>query len=154
MRAGWGGKRIGAGRKKKPRPADVLPHPSSANLPPVDVGGAPVEPFDPSDALDAAARVVWDRQAPHAFKIGTLTRSSAYAFERYCRVVALEEVAAREHAGDSDHRGLLKQLQAYEVHFALIPAGRPMTDAPKVQPGARVDPNDAFFGDLTSDRRA
>lgn len=154
MRAGWGGKRIGAGRKRKrPRPAEVYPHPSSAHLPPPLEPGDPVEPFEPSAELTPEARAVWDRQAPHAFKIGTLTRASAYAFERYCYVSALEARAAREHAGGPDHRGVLKLLQAYEVHFALIPSGRAMADAPKVQTAPTVDPNDAFFGGA-SDRRA
>lgn len=144
MRAGWGGRRIGAGRKKKPRPAEVYPHPSSVHLPPPTGHEEPVDPFDPSGALTPEERAIWDRQSPHAFKQGTLTRASAFAFERYCKVCALEERAAREGAGTTDHRGLLKQVQSYEIHFGLLPGGRAMPDAPKIN-ASRVDPNDEFF---------
>src|SRR5690242_11711642 len=93
MRAGWGGKRIGAGRKRKSRSqqaAKVLAHPSSPIVPPSTNEPSPVEEFDAPDDLSFEERAIWLKQAPHAFQNRTLTRASALAFERYCKVVVLE----------------------------------------------------------------
>lgn len=123
-----GGRRIGSGRKPKPKlefgSATVLQHPSvpSTNYPP-----AVVEEFDAPDALTAEERKVWMQQAPFAFKNGTLTRASALSFERYCRVVVMEQKESESSGrGGPNHRGMLKQVDAYELHFMLTPAGKPM----------------------------
>jgi hypothetical protein len=122
-----GGRRPGAGRKPKALTARVLTHPSvpppTTNLP------SPVEEFDAPDDLAADERAVWLNQAPHAFKRGTLTRGTAMAFERYCKVVVLERNEAKSSGiGGANHRGLLKQINAYELQFLLIPNGRPMVE--------------------------
>jgi hypothetical protein len=138
---GWGGKRHGAGRKPKPKlPATVLNHPSvpppSTNYPP-----PPVEEFDAPDSLTADERKVWLTQAPFAFKAGTLTRASALSFERYCRIVVLEQNEARSSGmGGSNHRGLMKQINAYELQFLLTPSGKamPALEAPAAEPESKL----------------
>lgn len=138
-----GGRRPGSGPKPKRRVgylAKVLPHPS---VPTTNGQLPPIEEFDAPDDLTAEERSVWMKQAPHAFAMRTLTRATAMAFERYCKVVVLERNEAKSSGmGGTNHRGLLKQINAYELQFMLIPAGKPM-----VEPVATVqDEDDAFFG--------
>jgi hypothetical protein len=127
-----GGRRPGAGRKPKPKPdgfaqpARVLAHPSvpTTNEP------SPIEEFDAPDDLTAEERAVWMKQAPFAFQNRTLTRVSALSFERYCKVVVLERNEAKSSGmGGANHRGLLKQINNYELQFMLTPNGRPMPEA-------------------------
>lgn len=123
-----GGRRPGAGRKPKSLQARVLSHPS---VPPPPTTNPPsqVEEFDAPDDFGMEERGVWLKQAPHAFKRGTLTRGSAMSFERYCKIVVLErKEAASSGLGGANHRGLLKQINAYELQFVLTPNGRPMPD--------------------------
>ncbi len=125
--------------------ASVLQHPSVPAKPAVPTTNSvsPIEEFDAPDDLMADERAVWLKQAPHAFASRTLTKASALAFERYCKVVVLERNEARSSGvGGSNHRGLLKQINAYELQFMLAPAGKPM-----IEPVAVVqDADDAFFG--------
>ena len=144
-----GGRRIGAGRKPKPRTinviqARVLTHPSSM-APPTTSAPIEVEEFDAPDDLAMDERNIWLKQAPHAFKKGTLTRASALSFERYCKIVVLERNEAKSSAmGGPNHRGLLRQINAYELQFMLTPAGKPLLDADA--PAAQQDADEEFFG--------
>lgn len=147
-----GGKRPGAGRKPKiPKPPGqppgrVLVHPSSppsaaATVAPV----SPVEHFDPPDGLAPEERDVWVRQATHAFMNRTLTRATALAFERYCRVVVLERNESKSSGvGGANHRGLLKQINTYELQFGLTANGRPLTEF--LVPATTADEDEDFFG--------
>lgn len=143
-----GGKRVGAGRKPRPKGsrsfgARVIVHPSVPTLPTTN-GPIEVEEFDAPDDLGPEDRAVWLKQAPHAFKNRTLTRATALSFERYCKVVVLERNEAKSSGvGGSNHRGLLKQINSYELQFMLTPAGKPMLEA---APIAKQDDDDAFFG--------
>lgn len=138
-----GGRRIGAGRKPKVRPSgDVTrgPWPSVPTTNPP----SPIEEFDAPDDLTAEERSVWLKQAPHAFRNRTLTRTTALAFERYCKVVVLERNEAKSSAvSGANHRGLLKEVRAYEQHFMLIPIGKPVIE-PAIVPVQDAD--EAFFG--------
>ena len=119
----------------------MIPHPSvpSTNYPP-----EPIEEFDAPDDLTAEERAVWMKQAPYAFRGRMLTRASALAFERYCKVVILERNEAKSSGvGGANHRGLLKQINQYELQFGLVPNGRPMPDAPVT---SAQDEDEAFFG--------
>lgn len=108
---------------------------------------SPVEEFDAPDDLTVEERHVWLKQAPHAFKQRTLTRASAMAFERYCKVVVLERNEAKSSGvGGSNHRGMLKILRDLEIQFVLMPMGKPMPELPREQAPV-VDEDDAFFGD-------
>jgi hypothetical protein len=113
--------------------------------PPTTNGPIEVEEFDAPDSLSAEARSVWLKQSPHAFKNGTLKRSTAMSFERYCEVVVLERNEARSSGmGGANHRGLLRQINAYELQFMLTPAGKPVIEP--VAAKVVVDEDEAFFG--------
>lgn len=148
-----GGKRIGAGRKPKHGlglSARVIAHPSVPAVVPTTNAVGPIEEFDAPDDLLKDERDVWLKQAPHAFRNRTLTRATAMAFERYCKVAVLERNEAKSSGvGGTNHRGLLKQIQSYELQFLLAPAGKPMAEAP-----ASVDEDEAFFGGAGAGRRA
>jgi hypothetical protein len=140
---GRGGRRIGAGRKPKSKTAKLLQHPSAVT-PPTTNEPSPVEEFDAPDDLAMDERAIWLKQAPHAFANRTLTRASALAFERYCKVVVLERNEAKSSGvGGANHRGLLKQVNAFELQFMLVPAGRAM---PTLDKPVEADSDDAFFG--------
>ena len=127
---GWGGKRKGAGRKKKP--ATVLQHPSQ---PAVIVVPLPdVERFDPPAGLTDEERAVWLEQAPRAFDAGTLTRARSLAFARYCRTVILERREAQSSGvGGANHRGLQRFVHDLELAFRLTGDGKPAAVA-KAEP--------------------
>lgn len=134
----WGGKRRGAGAKKKAR---VLAHPS---VPPTTNGASPVEEFDAPDDLLKEERDVWLKQAPHAFANRTLTRQTAMSFERYCKLVVTERAWARTEAGSANHRGMLKLLNDLEKQFGLVPdiKGAPLAPVIPVQddkPASKLD---------------
>lgn len=128
----------------------VLQHPSApvqvqTVSPPSTNGPAEVEEFDAPNDLAHEERAVWMQQAPHAFRNRTLTRASALSFERYCKVVVLERNEAKSSGmGGANHRGLLKQINSYELQFMLTPAGKPMVDQGPSLPVQNED--DAFFG--------
>jgi len=140
-----GGKRIGAGRKPTRRPQSTLvrhpswlPAPAPPPLP-------PIEEFEPPPELEAEARTVWLTQAPHAFRQRTLTPVSAMAFARYCQIVVLERNERKSSAvGGANHRGLLRQINAYELQFLLIAAGKPMIQ-PATPSASGRDLNEDFF---------
>jgi hypothetical protein len=144
-----GGRRVGAGRKPKPKlgsPARVLTHPSAPVVPPSTNGPVEVEEFDAPDDLAMEERAVWLKQSPHAFKAGTLKRSTALSFERYCKIVVLERNEAKSSGvGGANHRGLLRQINAYELQFMLTPMGKPVIEPVAAHPAQDAD--DAFFGE-------
>lgn len=108
----------------------MLAHPS-VPAPPTTNPVSPVEEFDAPDDLTKEERDVWLKQAPHAFRNGTLVRATAMAFERYCQVAVLERNEAKSSGmGGANHRGLLKAVREYERDFSLNPHGRPMPQAP------------------------
>jgi hypothetical protein len=128
-----GGRRPGAGRKPKPKSvielARILQHPSS--VPTTNAPLPPVEEFDAPNDLTTDERLVWLKQAPHAFQNRTLTRATSLAFERYCKVCVMERNEAKSTAaGGANHRGMLKQINLYELQFLLSPNGRPMPEPP------------------------
>lgn len=143
-----GGRRIGAGRKPKNRTAKLLQHPSATV--PTTNAQSPIEEFDAPTDLTPKERAIWLKQAPFAFVNRTLTRATALAFERYCKVVVLERNEAKSSGvGGPNHRGLLKQINAFELQFMLAPCGKAMPIVAAVTP----DEDDAYFGDSSSARR-
>ncbi len=136
---GSGGRRPGAGRKKKTaaeRFVDgnaghrgrVLTHPSAPEPP----APAAIDEFDVPDDLTVDERNVWLSLAPHAFKNRTLTKATALAFKVLCRNIVLERrfgVSVMD-AGSASHRGLIQRVDAELEAFGLRPvAGKPMADA-------------------------
>ncbi len=143
-----GGRRIGAGRKPKNKTAKLLHHPSSspASVLPTTNDPSPVEEFDAPNDLSPEARAIWLKQAPQAFANRTLTRASAMAFERYCEIAVMERDERRSSGrGESNHRGLMKELRELEARFLLIPSGKAMPSSERT-PHSAADPDDAFFG--------
>lgn len=146
--ANWGGARVGAGRKRKERQPRVVAHPS-APVPvvpePAEPVGAPFEPFDAPADLEADARAVWDRQAPHALRVRTLTPERADSFARYCRMVVKERALWNDSTcNDAAHGRLRKEINALELQFKLTGDGKPIVAT--VVPVAQQDDDDAFFG--------
>lgn len=151
-----GGFRKGAGRKKKTpdeRFVDgnaghrgrVLSHPSvpaSETLPP-----AVLDEFDAPNSLTVDERNVWVELAPHAFKKGTLTRSSSMAFCRLCAHVVLERRYQQsvQEQGGANHRGLIAKVDAAMDAFGLRPLmGKPMLDA-EAAPKPQVEQKRAYW---------
>ncbi len=138
MANGHGGRRFGAGRKPKSERerlvhgntghrGRLLTHP---RVPLLDTAPPVIDEFDAPDTLMTDERHVWLRQAPYAFRNGTLTRASALSFERYCRLVVREQAESKSSGCDGpNHRGMQKQLNALELQFGLTAAGKPMADA-------------------------
>lgn len=140
----WGGARVGAGAKKKQKPADVLQHPSAPALPVPTVAEKPIEPFDPPSDLEADVRAVWDAMAPHAFRERTLTPARTESFVRYCRMAAKERALWKDSScNDSAHGRLRKELNALELQFKLTGDGRPVVQA---SAAAAKDADDEYFG--------
>lgn len=141
-----GGRRIGAGRKPKIVKGNSVPA-SAAQVRqsvPTTNDDSPIEEFDAPNDLARDEREVWLKQAPHAFKARTLTRGTALAFERYCKVVALERKEAQSSGvGGANHRGMLKLIRDYEKDFKLVPSGQPMAEP---MPAPQMDEDEAFFG--------
>lgn len=76
------------------------------------------------------------------------------AFERYCRLVAEEEIEAKSSAkGGSNHRGMLKQINTYELQFMLAPCGKAMPAWSLQQMPSTADEDDEFFGGANAGRR-
>lgn len=129
---GWGGKRRGAGAKPK---SVVLQHPGAL---PTTNALPEIEEFDAPDDLSKDERDIWMKLAPHAFRRGTLTRTTAASFERFCKLVVLERKEADSSArGGPNHRGLLRLIRDLEHDFMLTPTGRPLAvprGVPKAAP--------------------
>lgn len=151
-----GGRRKGAGRKKKTAEerfidgnaghrGRVLAHPSA---PPVDATPpvVVVDEFDAPNVLTVDERNVWVKLAPFAFKNGTLTKASEMAFCRLCAQVVLEKryQDSVQDAGGANHRGLIGKVTEGLEAFGLRPvAGKPMPDA--VEKPAEPDKKRAYW---------
>lgn len=143
MGIGWGGARVGAGRKKKPVHLKVLHGTATRSERKRVTSPAPVEPVPVPEDLTGEERKAWLRLAPHAVKAGTLTPATEYQFVLLCRNVVLE----RQMAGDAKlragthHRGIIQRIDAELARFCLSPMGKPLVEAtPKdVDPFARFD---------------
>jgi hypothetical protein len=106
------------------------------------------EPVDapPPATLTDEERAVWVRQAPYAVRARTLTPSTSLSFERYVRLVVLEDRLGRDvdAAGGTNHRGILQRINALELQFMLTPAGKALLDAPAAD-AKPVSPLDRFL---------
>lgn len=137
---GWGGRRVGAGRK--PRTLRVVaPYEPAAPKPPTtnpDAGGGVpvVADFNAPDDLSPSERGVWLKLAPHALSRQTLTKATALGFEMLCRNIVLERILAMDMdaRGGPNHRGLIASIDRELLRFDLSPNGRPHGDAESQQP--------------------
>jgi hypothetical protein len=139
---GWGGSRVGAGRKPKDkatarlhgtRRRSVVRFPSAVPSAPAP----PAAPVEPPVGLSAKVSVPWRELAPHALAAGTLTLATRPAFVLLLRNILLERRLSRgRSAGGADHRGMISRVEIGMTRFGLAPVGKPM-----VQP---AKPEDAF----------
>lgn len=90
---------------------------------------AALELLDAPADLTADERTIWLLQAPYACANRTLTRASALAFARYCRLVVYERAEAAAERLSGKHVAVLKGLNTLELQFGLTPCGKPMPDA-------------------------
>ena len=135
-----GGRRPGSGRKPKSATVLGIDGVRHAQWPAVvpDVA-QPVEQFGPPEGLIPEVLAVWRQQAPHAFEMRTLARATEVSFERYCRAVVLEQRLGLTAPGGADHRGILRQVNAYELQFLLTPCGKAMRGEQKqAQPESKL----------------
>jgi hypothetical protein len=108
---------------------NVVPHPSVPEPAPVVVE-MPGDVPPPPESLGEAARAVWARQAPHAFRKGTLTVETEASFALYCRSVVDEVALHLTKMGTPDHRGMLQRVNAYELQFMLTADGKALVTRP------------------------
>lgn len=152
MAGGWGGARVGAGRKPKDKAAarlhgsrqrTVIRFPGAEAPPP-----EPAEPIDPPKKLSPKARAVWRELAPYAQAAGTLTTGTAAAFALLCRAVVLEQRLSRGlAAGSADHRGMMQRVEVGMTRFGLAPIGKPIAAPAKPEdPFAEFDKAPAAGG--------
>lgn len=146
-----GGRRPGAGRKKKDPALRAIDGgaakgnlgPSVVRLPTTNSDQVPegFEEFDAPDALTIEQRKVWVQLAPFAFANRTLTRGTALAFERLCKHIVLERsLEAGELSGGSDHRGMIQRVDAGLLRFNLSPCGKALWERAPVAPTAPSGP--------------
>ena len=128
---GRGGRRPGAGRKPRGRPAGLV-----LTLPGLRPAGLETAPAE----LPAAVRVVWARLAPLALLERTLAPATAAGFGQLCQQwVYVAELAAtieRLGAGTREAEGYLKQygrlagrLDSSLARFNLTANGKPAVAA-------------------------
>ena len=170
---GSGGRRSGAGRRKKAthlrgidggagRRGPMDPPAGAAPPPPV----ADVALLEPPAGLGAIESDIWRAWAPLAHAIGTLTAATAANFGQLCVLEAdRRELWARyqrhlsasgeprlllqmdrkeELATRREHRTLAKDIHARMKDFMIAPFGKEL--APPGEPGAgEIDPIDRFM---------
>lgn len=149
MAGGWGGARVGAGRKPKDKATAAL-HGSRAKGIVRFPGGAPPPPEPPEEPLEEIAPPrelpkralpVWRELAPRAQEAGTLTPATATAFALLCKAIILERRLSHGiGAGSADHRGMMQRVEVGLTRFGLAPIGKPLT-----KPKEEDDPFAAFM---------
>lgn len=145
--SGWGGSRVGAGRKPTKRKDKPEPFRPFAIVPPSQPSPAPHAADDcstdqcstdqPSD-LPADQRAFWALHAPLAVERGTLTDATVPAFRLLCELEAKKAMV-----GTMVDKGALgglrvflqlsKQVEGLMARFCLAPFGKPVKgEKPKV----------------------
>lgn len=144
---GSGGRRPGAGRKKKPAHlrlidggADHRPRLGSAEAAPLRPESCP----EPPCALPAAELAVWQQWAPLAHRERTLTASTVWAFAALCEMEVdrrqtrakyagaqrpLLQVSESELSARREHRALLKEVRMSMKDFKIAPFGKELFEA-------------------------
>lgn len=152
---GSGGRRVGAGRKRKSNVLAFL-HGSrqrAGSAPDAGHGGPHV---DPPEGTPDAERLIWAMHAPDAIKAGTLTEQTARSFVQlvctpeviYNRIletldkegwtfVMVGEYGAqrKKHPLVTDLHAWHRRVDAGHAKFCLAPLGKPV-----VEPAKPVDP--------------
>lgn len=137
---GWGGSRVGAGKKPKPKPLTMVPRDQRSAT--VDATELATPPAD----LPADQREFWRVHAPLAIERDTLTAATVPAFRLLCELDAKKTMISG--LVDKGALGglrvflqLAKQVEALMARFCLAPFGKPLkTEKPKaaVNPFAQI----------------
>lgn len=133
MSGGWGGARVGAGKKPKPKtkplpisPFAIMPGGRIADDPPIDRTHA-----EPPADLPVEQQPFWRVAALLAIERGTLVEATVPAFRMLCELEAKKIVV-----GDLIDKGALgglriylqlcKQVEGLMGRFCLAPFGKPI----------------------------
>jgi len=139
---GWGGARVGAGKKPKSLAEKTL-HGTASIKEQRESKPIVIRGMDVPEDLTPEECAIWRRLAPYALEARTLTKATAEAFADLCRNRALMLRFAKSgaEAGGPNHRGLLQRVQSQMKDFSLSPFGKPIIgEAPKVEdPFAELD---------------
>lgn len=135
---GWGGARVGAGRKPKGERAVVLGMDGNrlSGTPPLPGVVAPDVLVAPPKGLPTQARLFWRRWAPLALAQGTLTAETVPGFERLCilavtseklelKMVRLEPGSATWSDLHPEYLKTAKDLRAAMQSYKLCAFGKP-----------------------------
>lgn len=133
---GWGGARVGAGKKPKPKAALRSPFE-------VFKGAAPASDnacLEPPEDLTEEQKAFWRTNAPLAIERRTLTPETIPAFRLLCELDARRAFVGRKiDAGDVGglriFAQLAKQVEGLMARFCLAPFGKPV-DGVKKKPAA------------------
>lgn len=136
MANGWGGRRVGSGRKAKSKPATVIPFngPQGAAAIDADDYGTLVKP--PDDLVDEVARQFWETYAPHALAERTLAMTTVAGFRQLAEMWAYDRrltdriqvlgPASREAEGPMrTWLRLSQRIDASLARFKLTAFGKP-----------------------------
>jgi len=126
---GWGGARVGAGKKPQPKP------PKSPFAVFSGQKDAPTEGVDMPKDLPADQQEFWRTNAPLAVERRTLTPATVPAFRLLCELHAKKvlvgvKVDEGELGGLRIYAQLAKQVEGLMARFCLAPFGKP-TDGGK-----------------------
>jgi hypothetical protein len=130
--SGWGGARIGAGRKPRSRAFALVPRPRPA--PPPSARPADEDLAIPPADLPADQMAIWRAYAPLAIERHTLTPATVPAFRLLCELDVQKAVVGRlvdkgALGGLRTFMQLSRQVEALLARFALAPFGKPIEDA-------------------------
>lgn len=138
---GWGGARVGAGKK---------PRPKAPKSPFTVFNGAKEitadECLEPPDDLPPDQQAFWRANAPLAVERQTLTPSTVPTFRLLCelhakKVLVVKKIDEGELGGLRIFAQLAKQIEGLMARFCLAPFGKPATGEKKkkaVNPFAQV----------------
>jgi hypothetical protein len=142
---GWGGARVGAGKKPKRKPVSPFA---------VFDGGKPTDPpdpklVDPPADLSEMEQSFWKIYAPMAIAQGTLVEAHVGGFRVMCELMAKKAIVGT--MVDKGAMGglrvwmqLTKQLDAMMARFCLVPFGKPV----KAEKSKKAENPFAAFGNL------
>jgi hypothetical protein len=137
-KSGWGGARVGAGKKPQPKPVSVIP--GRFATPPVNVPDSDADLLVPPDDLPEDQRECWRLYAPLAIERQTLTQATVPAFRLLCELHAKKTMVSGmvdkgALGGLRVFMQLAKQVENLMGRFCLAPFGKAANpNKPKAAP--------------------
>jgi hypothetical protein len=133
----WGGARVGAGKKPKPKPEQPLSPFSVVSGGRTSAPDDSAELLEPPSDLPADQQAFWRAHAPLAIAKITLTQETVPAFRLLCELHAKKVIvgALIDNGALDGLRVFLqisKQVEGLMARFCLAPFGKPLkADKPK-----------------------